>query len=348
MDARVYWVDYAKAIGIILAVYGHVARGLYKYGIKIPEHTFILVDSIVYSFHMPLFFFLSGLFFHQSLSRFGEKKLLFNKIDTIIYPYLIWSIIQGTIEASLSAHTNGNTTFTEVFTLWEPRAQFWFLYALFLVFATATLIYHFTPERMSAAVFALAALLYTNASAAHDLPALEFICNNLVFFILGIIFTRYNLIHHLSSLNSVAITSAIFIAGQYLFHGYLSKIYTNKGIDSLILACISILFIASLSINLSKNPKNILAHIGASSMAIYLMHILMGSGTRIILSKALKIESPTIHVVIGCIAGIFLPLLALKIINTLKIPFVFSAPASKALDYFYNTALQLRRRQTGQ
>jgi len=55
------WVDYAKAIGIILVVYGHVARGLYNAGIAFPEPLYSLTDSVVYSFHMPLFFFLSGI-----------------------------------------------------------------------------------------------------------------------------------------------------------------------------------------------------------------------------------------------------------------------------------------------
>ena len=68
MQERNVWVDYAKAIGIILVVYGHVARGVFNAGLPMDEGEFVLVDSIIYSFHMPLFFFLSGLFF-----RFAAK-----------------------------------------------------------------------------------------------------------------------------------------------------------------------------------------------------------------------------------------------------------------------------------
>jgi len=57
------WVEYAKAIGIVLVVYGHSARGAQAAGLFANEHLFAVVDSIIYSFHMPLFFFLSGLFF---------------------------------------------------------------------------------------------------------------------------------------------------------------------------------------------------------------------------------------------------------------------------------------------
>ena len=76
MQERNVWVDYAKAIGIILVVYGHVARGVFNAGLPMDEARFVLVDSIIYSFHMPLFFFLSGLFF------FDEKKLENKKKET--------------------------------------------------------------------------------------------------------------------------------------------------------------------------------------------------------------------------------------------------------------------------
>ena len=78
MKQRNQWVDYAKAIGIILVVYGHVARGLIAAGLPMNQTWYTLVDSIIYSFHMPLFFFLSGLFFYDSLTKRGRIGLLAN------------------------------------------------------------------------------------------------------------------------------------------------------------------------------------------------------------------------------------------------------------------------------
>ena len=68
MQERQVWVDYAKAIGIVLVVYGHVARGLHNAGLLVDEGLFTLVDSVVYSFHMPLVFSapISGLIRRQS------------------------------------------------------------------------------------------------------------------------------------------------------------------------------------------------------------------------------------------------------------------------------------------
>ncbi|EPJ4139137.1 acyltransferase family protein [Klebsiella pneumoniae] len=64
---RETWVDYAKGIGIILVVFGHANRGLYSSGIYISPEIYHYLDNVIYSFHMPLFFFLSGLFFVSSI-----------------------------------------------------------------------------------------------------------------------------------------------------------------------------------------------------------------------------------------------------------------------------------------
>ncbi len=77
MNKRIEWIDAAKAIGIILVILGHsydcYARG-YLYG-----------------FHMPLFFFLSGLTF-----KLGEDKRRFfgKKAKGILIPYGIYGIIR--------------------------------------------------------------------------------------------------------------------------------------------------------------------------------------------------------------------------------------------------------------
>ncbi|MEY8214537.1 MAG: acyltransferase family protein, partial [Colwellia sp.] len=63
---RFEWVDYAKAIGIFLVVYGHVSRGLVSAGLMADSTLYQYADSVIYSFHMPLFFFLSGLFLVSS------------------------------------------------------------------------------------------------------------------------------------------------------------------------------------------------------------------------------------------------------------------------------------------
>jgi fucose 4-O-acetylase-like acetyltransferase len=330
---RENWVDYAKAVGIILVVYGHVARGVVNAGVEANESLHLLIDSVIYSFHMPLFFFLSGLFFYQSLARRGSVNFVFSKIDTIVYPYIVWSILQGLIEVYLSKYTNGNVTFQEVFALlWSPRAHFWFLYALFFVFLVCTVIYSIPSSRkLSLPVFAVAVALYLFPGILPDHVAVNYLIQYLVFFCFGIVVTQYSLTQYLSKPFVLAVSAAVFVAAQWYFHQYLGLNYANKGTLALGVALISIVFMVSLSCLLARSSSRVLQFLGASSMAIYLIHVLAGSGVRVVLQKFLHVDSLLVHLVAGCAFAILCPILAVWVIDKLRIPFVFSAPISSMI-----------------
>lgn len=59
---REYWIDIAKGIGIVLVVYGHVARGLFNAEIPVNYDLYKCIDDLIYKFHMPLFFLFLGIY----------------------------------------------------------------------------------------------------------------------------------------------------------------------------------------------------------------------------------------------------------------------------------------------
>lgn len=86
---RENWVDIAKGIGIILVVMGHACCP------KLPH-------GIIYSFHMPLFFFLSGLF----ISRQCENDFLTylrKNFRSLMLPYFYFNLISIIFHYSMSA-----------------------------------------------------------------------------------------------------------------------------------------------------------------------------------------------------------------------------------------------------
>lgn len=67
--------DIIKGIGILLVIIGHLAHG---YGVLIP---------IIYTFHMPLFFIVSGYFYKEK----GVKELFyrdFRVLSNTIFNYI--------------------------------------------------------------------------------------------------------------------------------------------------------------------------------------------------------------------------------------------------------------------
>jgi len=308
---REEWVDYAKAIGIILVTYGHVARGVMNAGIKSDESIYYLINNIIYSFHMPLFFFLSGLFFISSLQQRGAYPLFKNKLATIFYPYIVWSILQGSIELVLSNYTNGNVTVTQITSLlWAPRAQFWFLYALFLVSLAGILVYSKLTAEYYWLVLVFATIAYLTRHELALIPLTGFILHNFVFFAFGIVFYQKKELVAKNNYFILPVSFFVFIALQWYFHIQLNLLYTTEKYSlALLVAVCSILFVSSLSIFLLQFRLKWLALLGEASLGIYVMHVIAGSGTRIVLQKLLGINDILTHLVIGTVMGVLIPLM---------------------------------------
>lgn len=86
---RIAWIDVAKGIGILLVVLGH--NHYMKKDLPL--------RNIIYSFHMPLFFLISGFFIKP------EKKLFYNfkkKFTSLIKPYLSALAIAALIQLILN------------------------------------------------------------------------------------------------------------------------------------------------------------------------------------------------------------------------------------------------------
>jgi len=339
MQNRDHWVDYAKGLGILLVVYGHVSRGVFNAGIKVDAGLFKLVDSVIYSFHMPLFFFLSGLFFLPSLQKYGRTGLIADKVDSVLYPYIFWSLLQGFIEVFLSGYTTSSTTTGEVLSLfWQPRAQFWFLYVLFAIFVLMAMLYR-DRETIPTWILPLTALAAWFLQLFVQLPfPLDFIASYLIFFVLGMSALRWKDILQTHALTATLCAVAIFTGLEYLFHAQLHLVYTDKSALNLALAIAGIALICSAAVLLTQWKQqwltSSLAMLGYCSMPIYLMHILTGSGVRIVLSKLFHIQSAAPHLIIGSLAGLLIPVVVYQLSKKTElhgIRYLFMPPAGLSL-----------------
>lgn len=101
MSQRLEYIDHLKAVAITLVVFGHFLIAINP--IRFSYHPV----QIVYSFHMPLFFFLSG--FMVGFKDNGKLPFSFikKKMATLLLPWLSWTMISacylggGVITASI-------------------------------------------------------------------------------------------------------------------------------------------------------------------------------------------------------------------------------------------------------
>lgn len=327
---RDIWVDYAKSIGILLMVFGHTVRGLDSAGIVMPKFYMNTLDSMIYSFHMPLFFFLSGIYMIPVFDKWGGRRFFLGKVDTIVYPYLLWSVMQGGIEYLFSGYTNGSIGLLDIFSVWVPRAQFWFLYALFFIFALVGAIYYIGGRKTLWPLFLVSVAMIVFSDYFRNIWVFSSYANYLVYFMIGVVFSFYaaeifNMIWN-KNLLVCLVLGATFLTAQWYFHIHLGLTYLDRGWLSMIVAFVSIGFVVSCSMLLSKFNITLLLSIGSMSMVIYLLHIFAASGVRIILSKVLGVGDFYVHLVAAMLFGVALPLLVLRMSMLLNVNFILKPP----------------------
>jgi fucose 4-O-acetylase-like acetyltransferase len=314
MSHRASWVDHAKGIGIILVVFGHISGGICKAGLSCDEVAHGYYSSVIYTFHMPLFFFLSGLYFIQSLSHRGVRGLLENKDNLVLYPYVVWSLLQGAMELLFAGYKNGSVTAWQVLAFpWAPRMQLWFLYTLFWVFVAGTLVFHRVPARYHGWVLLAAMGIYLSKVYVADIQPLFDIARCLVYFVLGVCFVRYQARYF--ALNHLILPMALVLAVllQWYFHSVLGlRDISSEHWLKFPIAVSCIMATISLCWVLSRLPLGWLAFLGASSMYIYTMHTMIGVAVRAVLLKGLHLHGFWAHTLTASVIGIALPLLIVK------------------------------------
>lgn len=74
-EKRLDWLDVAKGYGILFVIYAHTDYGF--------------IGNLLYTFHVPLFFFLSGFVFSN---KYDFKTFFIKKIKAIVIPYFLYGI----------------------------------------------------------------------------------------------------------------------------------------------------------------------------------------------------------------------------------------------------------------
>ncbi len=325
---RLLWVDTAKGIGIVLVVLGHVLVGLNGAGLINNKQMYVLAFDIIYSFHMPLFFFLSGLFFLHSYTKRGALPLIGNKMATIVYPFVIWSAIQIIIEATLANYTNNDENFGHLLTmLLYPKSQFWFLQALFLMFVSYAFLFSIFKHRAIwiTTLLSLCLFIFQDSLLMH-MAITDNVIRNIIYFNAGIV-TAYSVKSFRSSTVTVILSIVFFIALVYSEFIWAHIQLSQSSLYFVLVAAFSgIGMVLAISIHQYRLVERSMKRFGKYSMEIYIMHILFASGVRIALQKFFGIQEFWLHLMSGMAAGLFLPLMSLYLINKFHMQFLIQPP----------------------
>lgn len=103
-NKRLDYNDLAKSLGMLTIIWGHVRLGDWS-------------NAFVYAWHIPLFFFLSGMVFNKS--KYSDFTSFFvKKVKSLLIPYAVFSILTWIVWAIFSFITHA-----PVDSYWMPLAQ---------------------------------------------------------------------------------------------------------------------------------------------------------------------------------------------------------------------------------
>lgn len=322
--SRIAWVDYAKGVGIVLVVVGHTLRGLQKTPVHVPGWEF--ADAWIYAFHMPLFFFLAGLFVEHSC-RGSLEQFIDGKARRIMWPYFVWTIIQEAFR-----HLTGSSTLAlaDLWTIvYRPAMQFWFLYVLFLLLVLYAVWRKVGGSReiFIALAFALNISLAFGANYGPWGVVYQ-MWIYIPYLALGVLVSRLGL-QEQAGLRGVPALIGMACGGYAVIT--LAVMIHAAGLVGFVvpLAVVGIAASVAFAGCLSRwSPASAIGTLGVLSLEIYVAHTIFSSCCRQLLLVA-GIHSPVLHVAGGMGAGLAGPVVLCVLFKRFNLQFLFSLPAKR-------------------
>jgi fucose 4-O-acetylase-like acetyltransferase len=293
-----------------------------------------------FSFRMPLFFIVSGIFLGGSLARKGFGKYVTDRFHTIFYPLLIWGILQITLQLIFAGYVNAERYPMDYLNLViNPRRieQFWYLNALFFVSVLYALIRwyaRFKPlQQLLLGLFLYSVAAYCHIHKFH----IGFLIDVFFFYIffaigdaISDVFLHDKNYKFLTSFRTLLLILPAFVALQHYFtrlnlaygDDYYVQFYRPE--IYIMTALIGCAFIINLSFVLQRlNIFRFLRVIGYHSLYIYVMHLMIAAGVRIVLVEIFNVENIPLLMIVCISLGVIVPVIAFNLSALVGLQWLF-------------------------
>ncbi|MDQ0198859.1 acyltransferase family protein [Neobacillus ginsengisoli] len=276
---RIKWLDTCKGIGILLVIIGHT-----------PINSSF--RSIIYGFHMPLFFFISGYFF--SISKYDNfKKYFLAKVNSLLIPYFSFSIISFILLNYLFHQPLNSKSF--LFDLIVSKRNFlsfdepiWFLTSLF----TIEMIYYFIVKYIKNIILIICSVIligfficmkFEVFTSRNILPwSLNYSLYFMVYFGLGNLINKIGFFERNLRKSYILILCFIISIPVLIFPNVYFKCWQmlslpsvmNLYLESVFYAILGISFVVFLAQFLSFIPM--LNFLGRNSLVVMTLHVPFG------------------------------------------------------------------------
>lgn len=306
-------INIYKGIGIILVVLGHALKQT-----GVTNTLFDIMLSVIYSFHMPLFFVASG-FVSVKLLDFTKNKERITYIKSravrLLVPYFAVGIFYMPIKFVLSRFAVNPYDFSSAWKILigeNPNTVLWFLYTLFWISVICALVLN----RKNLKVIVLAGAI---VSLCGYLMNLQIEAPKYFFFFVAGIFLRvnYEKISCLIAGKTSWILMCVFVVGNVLL--YTSGMYVWTFFTAVSGCLVTLVLSKKISLKDQNRINKMLSVCGKYSMEIYILSDFIAIAFRILLWGILGMNYIAVTVVCFLVGMLFPIPISKYIIQKVKI-----------------------------
>ena len=329
-DAR---LDVVRGFAIAGVVLVHVFRGMYAAGM-VEYATTALVDRINTFWCLSVFAFVSGAFVPRGVRKQGVPAYVWDRMTQFFFVYVVWTVLQGGVQLLASSAINTPTSVGAMLSIWRPLGQLWYLPFLILVTLVFVPMQPWLGRRGAWILGATAVISFAFWGYDGGYVGTQGL-GLVVFFVGGMVIGGERV---KTALDRFTPATAAIVGVPLLIAGLAIGILTSAPTPTVFwdgrtvvatvvgIAVGFVTFAAVLLLGQTARSVGVLALLGRRSLDIYLAHITMASGTRIVLAH-LGVTSIWLIAVLCFGVGVFGPVLLGTVLRRVKLGWIFDGPA---------------------
>ena len=327
---RIKYIDSLKGFAMICVVLGHVTHGYLQEPSMADNTVLKVIDTLIYSFHMYLFMYISCFLFHTAyFIDNGEikKDRIRRQVYNLIGIYIIFSVVQGFFKFFCGKLVHKSVSLVDILLIFgKTISPYWYLYVLiafYLIFSVSK-IRMLDDKIMLTAAFVLGLLsMFVNINNWFEIKKIMYY---LLFFAMGIVYHR-NRNSVFFSKGAVAIMIIISVVMlPLLFIGDMN-IYLKHTVKFLCGIGLSVMFFVIFERVEVLSKIWIFNICGKYCLEIYVIHCFFTAGLRILLPK-IGLTNVALSVIVNLVISTAVPVIFAYMCKKLNIHGLFFKPYS--------------------
>lgn len=312
MKKKIEWLSVLQGLSMLLVVVGHVDLTNIAYDPSTPIAS--IIHRIIYSFHMPLFIFISGWLFYYTCIRKEKsyKDMITSKAKRLLIPFFVFTIVTMALKMAFPQLMHRVVDAEEIINTFvffrsNPLGEMWFIIVLFELMFMYPLYRYITGNKLLAAIGLGGAIIISFIFPKISYFNLWKVAYMLQFFVAGILCSRFEWQKYIGKDWFFIIFSVLFVVCNII--GVLPRCMEAET------AFVGTIFTMSLCLIVSKYMPKLFSSYRDYTFQIFLIGIFFQMAIRWVYARMANEWMFVPLWIMSVVVGVYAPTLIARIID---------------------------------